>query len=88
MALCGSKTAHVLDGCSYPSGCVTTLQKFLKSFAEQPNLCFTTGDVVVWADYTQRKSKTCRVREDGTTPTGIIPMLYLFNLVNCAGKLQ
>ena len=29
-ALCGSKTAHALDGCSYPSGCVTTLQKFLK----------------------------------------------------------
>ena len=70
-ALCGSKTAHALDGCSYPSGCVTTLQKFLKSSAEQPNLCFTTGDVEVWADNTQRKGKTCRVREDGTTPIGI-----------------
>ena len=26
----------------------------------------------VWADNTQRKGKTCRVREDGTTPIGIV----------------
>ena len=31
-ALCGSKTAQALHGCSYPSGCVTTLQNFLKVF--------------------------------------------------------
>ena len=68
MALCGSKTAHAFDGCSYPKGCVTTSQKFLKSSAEQPNLCFNSGDVEVWADNTQRKDKTCRVREDGNTP--------------------
>ena len=47
-ALSGSKTVHALDGCSYPSGCVTTLQKFLKSSAKQPNLCFNSGDVEVW----------------------------------------
>ena len=70
-ALCGSKTAHSLDGCSYPSGCVTTLQKFLKSSAEQPNLCFNSDDVEVWADNTQRKGKTCRVKEDGPTPIEI-----------------
>ena len=33
-ALCGSKTAQALHGCSYPSGCVTTLQNFLKVFCE------------------------------------------------------
>ena len=27
-ALCGSKTTNALDGCSYPSACLTTLQKF------------------------------------------------------------
>ena len=52
MALCGSKTAHALNGCSYPSGCITTLQKFFKSSAGQPNFCFSLGDVEVWADNT------------------------------------
>ena len=64
----GSKSSHALDGCSYPSGSVTTLQKFLRSSSQDENKCFESGDVEVWADNTQRKGKTSRVREDGTTP--------------------
>ena len=70
-ALHGSKIAHALNGCSYPNGCVNTLQKFLKSSAEQPNFCFNSGDVEVWADNAQRKGKTCSIKKDGTTPIGI-----------------
>ena len=65
--LWGSKTADALDGCSYPSGCVT-LQK---SSAEQHYSCFNSEDVEVWVDNTQRKGKPYRVREDCTTPIGI-----------------
>ena len=50
---------------------VLLYKSFFKSPAEQPNLCFNSGDVEVWAGNTQRKGKTCRVREDGTTPIGI-----------------
>ena len=42
-----------------------------KSSTEQSNLCFTSVDMEVSADNTQRKGKTCRVREDDTTPIGI-----------------
>ena len=70
-ALHGSKIAHALNGCSYPSGCVNTLQKFLKSSAEQPNFCLNSGDVEVWADNAQKKGKTCSIKKDGTTPIGI-----------------
>ena len=63
--------SHPLDGCSYPSGCATTLKKFLKSSAEKPNLCFNSGDVEVQVDNNKRKDKTCRVRYDGTTLIGI-----------------
>ena len=67
----GSKSSHALDGCSYPSGSVTTLQKFLRSSSQDENKCFESGDVEVWAENTQRKGKTSRVREDGTTPISI-----------------
>ena len=67
----GSKSSHALDGCSYPSGSVTTLQKFLRSSFQDENKCFESGDVEVWADNTQRKGKTSRVWEDGTTPISI-----------------
>ena len=67
----GSKSSHALDGCSYPSGSVTTLQKFLRSSSQDENKCFESGDIEVWADNTQRKGKTSRVREDGTTGISI-----------------
>ena len=67
----GSKSLHALDGCCYPSSSVTTLQKFLRSSSQDENKCFESGDVEVWADNTQRKGKTSRVREDGTRPISI-----------------
>ena len=70
-SLHGSKSSHALDGCSYPSGSVTTLRKFLQSSSQDENKCFGSVDVEVWADNTQRKGKTSRVWEDGTTPISI-----------------
>ena len=54
----GSKLSHAFDGCSYPSGSVTTLQNFLQSSSQDENKCFESGDVEVWADNTERKGKT------------------------------
>ena len=87
----GSKSSHALDGCCYPSGSVTTLQKFLRSSSQDENKCFESDDVEVWADNTQRKGKTSRVREDGTTPISIamwflyVPTLLLIyrRYMNC-----
>ena len=70
-SLHGSKSSHALDGCSYPSGSVTTLRKFLQSSSQDENKCFGSVHVEVWADNTQRKGKTSRVWEDGTTPISI-----------------
>ena len=66
-----SKSSHTLDGCSYPSGSVTTLQKFLWSSSQDEDKCYESGDVEVWANNTQRKGKTSRIWKDGTTPISI-----------------
>ena len=58
---------------------------FLKSSAEQPNLCFDSGDVEVWLDNTQSKGKTCRVREDGTTPIEITTNVVF---IQCSSSIQ
>ena len=73
----GSKSSHALDGCFYPSGSVTTLRKFLQSSSQDENKCFGSGDVEVWANNTQRKGKTSRAREDGTTPISIATNVVL-----------
>ena len=52
-SLHGFKSLHTLDGCSYPSGSVTTLQKFLQS-SQDEDKCFESGDVEVWADNTKK----------------------------------
>ena len=65
------KSAHTLDGASTASGGFATLQKFLNSSASEPNKCFPTGAVEIFADNTQRKRKAIRVRENGKTPIGI-----------------
>ena len=61
-SFCGSKSAYALDA---------TLQKFLNNSASEPNKCFPTGDVEVFADNTQLKRKNIRLRKNGTTPIGI-----------------
>ena len=71
MSFCGSKSAHTLDGASTATGSIVTLQKFLNNSASEPNKCFPTGDVKVFADNTQRKGKTILVWENGTTPIRI-----------------
>ena len=63
--------SHTLDGASTASRSIATLQKFLNNSASEPNKCFPTGDVEVFADNTQHKGKTIHVRENGTTPIGI-----------------
>ena len=67
----GSKAAHSLDGATSASGSITTLRTWLKDSAINPNTVYESGDVDVFADNTQRKGKTNRVKEDGVTPIGI-----------------
>ena len=44
----------------------------MKESAREPNKCYSTGDVDIFADNTQRVRKTSRVRENGTTPLNIV----------------
>ena len=70
--LSGSKMAHTIDGVTTASGTITTLRKVLKDHAENhKNLCFTDNDLDIFSDNTQRKGKTSRVKEDGTTPVNV-----------------
>jgi hypothetical protein len=69
-SMCGSKTAHALDGAASASGGVTTLKSFLKDSSTEANTCYSK-DVDVFSDNTQRTGKTVRVRENGTTPVGV-----------------
>ena len=39
----------------------------MKESAKTPNVIYGSGDVDVFADNTQHKDKTSRVKEDGTT---------------------
>ena len=71
-SLTGSKTAHSLQGMTSSSGSITTLQNFLKcSSNETKNTCFL-NDCDIFADNTQRKGKSTRITENGTTPLGIV----------------
>ena len=71
-AFCGSKAAYALDGSTTASGSISSLRNVLKASSHDPNTCFDVGDVEVFADNTQRKGKTSRVKEDGTTPLNIV----------------
>ena len=84
---CGSKSAHTLDCASTASGSIATLQKFLNNSASEPNKCFPTGDVEIFADNTQRKGKTIRVRENGKSPIGIATNV-VFIQANPDSRLQ
>ena len=68
---CGSKSVHTLPGALTASGSIAILQKFLNNSASETNKCFPTGDIEVFADNTQSKGETIRVRENATTPIGI-----------------
>ena len=69
------------------SGSIAMLQKFLNNSASEPNKCFPTGDVEIFADNTQRKGKTIRVRENGTSPIGIATNV-VFIQANPDSRLQ
>ena len=66
-SFCGSKSAYALDA---------TLQKFLNNSTSEPNKCFPTGDVEVFADNTQLKRKNIRVRKNDLTPIELQVMLF------------
>ena len=71
-SLSGSKTAHAIDSSSSACGSITTLRKFLNENAKDTiNECFPENDVDIFADNTQKKVKTARVKEDGTTPQNV-----------------
>ena len=69
-AFSGSKSAHSLDGTTSASGSVTTLRTWMKESVKNPNAIFDSGDVDVFADNTQCKGKTSKVKEDGKTLIG------------------
>ena len=57
-SLSGSKTAHIIDRVSSASGSITTLRGILKDSADNNiNFCFSSGDVDVFADNTQKRVK-------------------------------
>ena len=74
----GSSTAHTIDSTASACGSVSTLKKFFAESASTPNLC-PSGDIHIFADNTQRKGRTSRVKEDGTTPIGIATNVVFIN---------
>ena len=56
-----------MAGKTSASGSITTLRTWMKESAKNPNVIDDSGDVDVFVDNTQRKDKTSRVKEDGTT---------------------
>ena len=83
-SLSGSKTAHTIDGVSSASGSITTLRGVLKDSADNNrNFCFSSGDVDVFADNTQKKGKTSCVKEDGTTPLNVATNVFFFSVKSC-----
>ena len=56
-----------MAGQTSASGSITTLRTWMKESAKNPNVIDDSGDVDVFVDNTQRKDKTSRVKEDGTT---------------------
>ena len=75
-AFSGSKTTHSLDGTTSASGSVITLRAWMKESAKNPNVIYDSGGIDIFADNTQRKGKTSRVKEDGTTPIGKVHFFY------------
>ena len=67
----GSKASHALDSCSKACGSVQTLKNFFKEKGTVPNVCNIKEDIEIFADNTQRKGRTSRVKEDAITPIGI-----------------
>ena len=56
-----------MAGTTSASGSITTLRTWMKESAKNPNVIDDSGDVDVFVDNTQRKDKTSRAKEDGTT---------------------
>ena len=65
-----------MAGTTSASGSITTLRTWMKESAKNPNVIDDSGDVDVFVDNTQRKDKTSRVKEDGTTPIGKVHFFY------------
>ena len=66
-----SKASHSLDSCSRACGSVTTMKNFFKKKEAGPNFCDMAEDIEIFADNTQWKGRTSRVKEDATTLIGI-----------------
>ena len=74
--LIGSETAHSLQGMTSSSGSIKNPRNFLKcSSNETKNTCFP-NDCDIFADNTQRKGKTIKITETGTTPLGIVTNVF------------
>ena len=56
-----------MAGTTSASGSITTLRTWMKESAKNPKVIDDSGDVDVFVDNTQRKDKTSRAKEDGTT---------------------
>ena len=67
----GSKACHALDGTTTPCGSIAVLWQSMKEESNDKHLIFQSGDADVFADNTQRKGRTNRVKENGITPLGI-----------------
>lgn len=67
----GSKVTHGLVSCSYSSGSITTLKNFMKEISIIRNKCLIAEDIDVFADNTQEKKRTSRVKENAITPIEI-----------------
>ena len=48
----------------------------MKESAKNPNVIYDSGGVDIFADNTQRKGKSQRVKENGTTPIGKVHLFY------------
>lgn len=67
----GSKAAHTLQSCAQACGSITTLRNFSKLKARSLNVCEWREDLEIFADNTQKKGRTARIKENATTPIGI-----------------
>ena len=72
----GSKTAHAIDGATTASGSVGTLRNRMRKLATEPNVCFESGDIDVFADNVQKIGKTTRVRGGGQHPCTLLQMWF------------
>ena len=63
----GSKVTNGLVSCSYSSGSITTLKNFMKEISIIGNKCLIVEDIDLFADNTQEKGRTSRVKENAIT---------------------